>query len=192
MNTPYAGIAGIKVDTQKNILEVANAGDVQVISVSKDGKASLLTVDDMSPKVKKTLAKAAEVARLHGVSVRYIMENLSDVRFKAVVEEMYETMRMINRGEIPQITGSPNLRTHQQQFALDNVGYLLIFTDGAVPVDIDIHSEKGLAEFVEIIEERGLEGLYQRVVEAANRDSEFNRYPRFRHLDDRLVIRLNL
>lgn len=189
-NVPYGSIAGIKIDAEKNSIEVANAGDVHVVSVDNAGRAILLTVDEVYLKDQRTLKKATKVARAHEVTPRYVMEHLDDPRFRSVVEEMYETMRLGNTGEIPRITGSSVFKVREKRELFNKVKQLIIFTDGAIPINLDIHSPEGLQKFLSILENQGLEGLKEDIERAAKQDPDFEKHSRIRHIDDALIIKL--
>ena len=194
MNIPYGSIAAVKFDSKNHRLEVANAGDAYVVTIDSSGKATLRTVDDVYKKDQQTFATAKKVAEQYGLTVRQVMEQIGkDPRTQPVLEEEYECMRQGNKGDIRRITGASNFDvTSSVVISTDIVKQVLLFSDGGVPGGIDIHTEKGLRQFVEIVNESGLEGLNTTIKQNAIADPNFNAHPRFRDIDDFSIVRIKL
>lgn len=193
-NVPYGSITGIKIDLKNNTLEVANAGDVFIVTVTSDNIPTLLSMDDVREKDQQTFATTKRLAQEHGVTFRYAMQNRTkDERFHAVVDEMFETMRRGNTGEIRRITGAPNFDvTSSTIVPLEDVQSVILFTDGAIPGGINIDTPDGLREWWEIIQEKGIDGLNEEVVQRAASDPEFEKYPRFGNVDDLMLLQITL
>lgn len=193
-NTPYGSVAGIKIDLKNNTLEVANAGDVFVVTITPDGFPALLSMDDVWEKDQQTFETARRLAKEHGVTFRYAMQNrTTDERFHAVVDEMFETMRRGNTGEIRRITGSPNFDvTSSTIVPLDNIQSVILFTDGAIPGGINMDTPEGLREWWKIIQEKGIDRLNEEIMQRALDDPDFEKYPRFGNVDDLMLLQLTL
>ncbi len=190
LNTPYGslGIASINNST----VSTANAGDVFILGIKKDNVQVLLTKDGVFKKDQQTLKTAADLAAKYRISVREVMElRDKDPRFEAVMDEMYKTVKMGNSGEIRRLSGAPNFDvTYQTSIPIALLSKLYLFSDGAIPHTLDIHTSEGQQKFCSIIEEKGIDGLYQTVVNSADSDPDFNKYPRFRHIDDFTIVEL--
>src|SRR3989344_7112623 len=195
-SAPYGSIAAVKIDSENNVVEVVNAGDVFIVVIDKSGKARLVTKDDEHEYDQKTFEKARELARQHGVSVREAMEKRDkDQRFKPIIDQMLITMRAGNTGKVKRILGGGALDfgvSSQTQLDLSQVKSLLIFTDGAVPGNVDIHTPEGQEKFIEMVKEKGLEGMHEGTADAAKKDPNFEKHPRFRDIDDSLIVRVGL
>lgn len=195
-SAPYGSIATVKIDPENNAVEVANAGDVFVVAVDKTGKTTLVSKDDVHEYDQKTFEKARELACQHGVSVRDAMEKRDkDERFRPIIDQMLVTMSAGNTGKVKRILGGGALDfdiSHQTELNLDQIKSLLIFSDGAIPIGISIHTREGQEEFVKLVQEKGLDGLYKEIENAASKDPNFEKHPRFRDIDDCLVVRINI
>lgn len=194
MNIPYGSIAGLKIDVQGNRVEVANAGDSFVLAVLRNGQIQLLTKDDVHEKDQRTFEAARKIARENRVTIREAMKRRdSDSRFRPIIEEMYETIRLGNIGQIRRITGSPNFDvTSKQELRLGQVSELFLFSDGVALLGIDIHTEEGQQMFVGLVKRVGLQGLYREVDRKARADFDFEKWPRFRDIDDGLILHILL
>lgn len=194
LNTPYGSIVGIKIDTVSSIVEIANAGDAFCLAILKDRKFKLLTKDNVYLTDQETLRIAKEVARLHGVSVKDVLEKKSsDFRFRSVVENMEKEMRQIASSRQQRITGSGKFEVvADKRLDLQALGKLLVFSDGAVNCLVNIRTREGRKRFAKIVEENGIEGLYQKVVSASRNDPDFEKCPRFRNLDDFTILEIIL
>lgn len=194
MNVPYGSIAGARFDSENNTLEVANAGDVNVVTIDDSGEPTLLTVDDVYKKDQQTFKAAKKIAEQYGLTMRQVMEQIGkDPRMKPVLEEEYECMRQGNSGEIRRISGSPNFDVTSSVVVNANIiKQVLLFSDGGVPGGIDIRTEEGLQQFVGIVDDSGLEGLNGTIKQNAADDPDFNTHPRFRDIDDFLFVRIEL
>lgn len=192
INVPYGSIAGVRFDSENNTLEVANAGDVYVVTIDSFGKPLLRTVDDVYKKDQQTFEAAKKIAEQYGLTMRQVMEQIGkDPRTKPVLEEEYQCMRQGNSGEIRRISGAPNFDvTSSVAVSADIVKQVLLFSDGGVPAGIDIHTEEGLQQFIGIVNDLGLEGLNETIKQNAVADPDFNAHPRFRDIDDFSVVRI--
>lgn len=193
-NTPYGAIAAARIDVQNNILEVANAGDVFVVAVRKDGKPQLLSVDDVYKKDHATFAATRRVADRYRVPFRQAMQQRSiDSRFGETVNEMEETMRQGNMGIIRRITGASNFDvTSSVIIPLDEVKSVFLSTDGGVPPGYSISTNEGLNAFYELVSSSGLEGLNKGIQERLLQDPDYEQYPRFGTVDDLMILRIDL
>lgn len=194
-NIPYGSIAAVRVDVEKEVLELANAGDVFVIAIGRDDAITLFSKDNVYPFDQLALAKAHDLARKHGVSFREAIEHAfkkDDERFTGITEQMHVTMRGGASGEIERIMGLSEFAPHAQQVALDSIKTILIGSDGAVPAGIDIHTGEGVRKYVELISEVGVEGLIDKIKIAAAADPEFEESPRFRDIDDMILVQLSV
>ena len=193
-NIPYGSIAAIKIDVGNNTLEVANAGDVFAIIVDSNRIASLLTIDDVHEKDQQTFAVAKRLAKQYGVTFRYAMqERTNDRRFHEIVEEMYETLRQGNTGEIRRITGAPNFDvTASVSQQLGDIKAILLFSDGALPPGLDVTTSEGLQDLTHIVDAQGLDGLNAEILKRIADDQDFEKFPRFGHLDDLTIVNIFL
>ncbi len=193
MNVPYGSIAAVKLDFEANELEVANAGDVFAIVKRRNGINDLLTRDTVYRKDQRTYQAARASAEIAKVSVREAMEKRDkDERFSPIISEMYETVRQGNTGIIKRIAGFESFTTDLFYGSLDNAEAIYIFSDGVVPLDMNIHTAKGLEDFIDLVDADGLEGVYETVRATQQADSDFEQYPRFRDQDDFLAIKIQL
>lgn len=192
-SVPYGSICAVKIDVKRNTLEAANAGDAFVIVV-RDGKPELLSVDDVYEKDQQTFETTRRLAQEFGVTFRHAMQNRTrDPRFRKIVDETFETMRLGNTGEIRRITGAPNFDlTTNTIVSLEGIQNVFLFTDGAIPGGVDIHTEEGLQEWFGIVSERGIEGLNDEIKSRASLDPDWQKYPRFGNLDDLMIIQISL
>ncbi|OGH12337.1 MAG: hypothetical protein A2857_03430 [Candidatus Levybacteria bacterium RIFCSPHIGHO2_01_FULL_36_15] len=104
-------------------------------------------------------------------------------------------MRAGNTGKVKRILGGGALDfgvSSQTQLDLSQVKSLLIFTDGAVPGNVDIHTPEGQEKFIEMVKEKGLEGMHEGTADVAKKDPNFEKHPRFRDIDDSLMVRVGL
>lgn len=193
-NTPYGSIAGVRIDLKSDTLEVANAGDVFVVAVNKDGNPMLLSRDDVYKKDQQTFSVTKRLAEKNGVTFRHAMQNRTkDERFHPIVDETFETMRRGNTGEIRRITGAPNFDvTSSCIIPLEGIWEVILFTDGTIPGGVDIHNQEGLTAWYEIIRTKGVEGLNEEVLARAASDPDFDKYPRFGNVDDLMLLKISL
>ena len=193
-NTPYGSIAAARVDVENNILEVANAGDVFVVVVRKDGKPELLSVDDVYQKDHATFTATRRVADRYGVTFGQAMQQrATDPRFHEIVEEMKETMRQGNVGMIRRITGAPNFGvTSSVVIPLDEVKSVFLFTDGGVPPGFSISTTEGLDEFLKLVNSSGLQGLNEEIQRKLLEDPDYEQFPRFGTVDDLMILKIHL
>lgn len=194
MNVPYGSIAGVRFDSENNTLEIANAGDAYVVVIDDSGKPTLCTVDDVYKKDQQTFEAAKKIAEQYGLTMHQVMEQIGeDPRMQPVLEEEYECMRQGNIGEIRRITGASNFYVTSSHITkADIIRDILVFSDGAVPVGIDIHREEGLKEFAALVQTRGLHGLDIQIKANAATDPDFEKHPRFRDIDDFSFVRIKL
>lgn len=193
-NTPYASIAGVKVDTKENTLEAANAGDVYVLAVDDKGEPKLLTVDDVSEKDQQTFQVTRRLADKHGVSFREAMQQRTkDQRFSEIVSETQETIRQGNVGDIRRLTGAPNFDvTSSVMISLEGIKAVFVFTDGGFLPGVDMTTREGQLAFIELVDDSGLQGLNERIKEELLGDPDYEKYPRFGTVDDSMVLKLSV
>jgi hypothetical protein len=193
-NIPYGSIAGFRINTIDNTLEIANAGDVFVVSVDREGNAKLVSGDDVYEYDKLSFQEASKAASDNKVSIREVFGSAldnNDGRFSAVRDQMMTTIENNVSGKISRIMGLDNFRTHETSVLLDHLQSVYIFSDGAVPAGIDIHTQDGLNEFVGIVSNDGFEKLIEERKSRAELDPNFEKFPRFRDLDDMMIVGLN-
>ena len=173
-NTPYGSIAAVKVDIASDTLEVANAGDVFVAAIGKNGVSMLLTVDDVYKEDQESFAAARRLADKYGVSFKHVMQNRTkDPRFIEVQEELEETMRQGNIGLIRRITGAPNFDvTSSVMVPLSILKTIYLFTDGGVPPGFSFDTREGIYKFFELVNP-GLEGLSEEVKKGMLADPDY-------------------
>jgi hypothetical protein len=118
---------------------------------------------------------------------------LTYYRFHEIVEEMYETLRQGNTGEIRRITGAPNFDvTASVSQKLGDIKAILLFSDGALPPGLDITTSKGLQDLTYIIDAQGLDGLNAEILKRLADDQDFEKFPRFGHVDDLTIVKVFL
>lgn len=192
-STPYGSIAGVRIDSEADSLEVSNAGDVFVVAFDEQGQPLLLTIDDVRPYDEAAQRLARNLAEKYRVTVREVSENRgSDSRFKPMMDSMYKAMSAANSGVIPRITGSEVFKTHHRELSLGNIKEVLIFSDGAIPADIDITSVEGMKQLKAILDRGGMEELKKEIMDIFAGDPDFNKYPRFKDMDDLTVVQLGI
>lgn len=194
-NIPYGCIAAVRVDTKNNTVEIANAGDVSIVILDKLGNPRLVSHDSIYEYDQRSFAKAQELAKEHGITTREALEHAmggTDVRFSPILDQMLETMKASNSGKIERIMGLDVFSVHQAQFSLESIGSILVFTDGVVPAGIDVHSPQGLEEFTNLIKSGGFKGLLEERRKRAAADPNFEKNPRFRDIDDMLLVQINI
>lgn len=192
---PYGCVAYVKVDTKLGKVEVANAGDVFVIAVDNNGVPTLFSEDTVRPYDLASFQKASEVARNNGVSIREAIEHAidqDDERFKPILDQMLETMKAGNSGQIGRIMGLDKPKIYGTELPSGQVRKLFIGSDGAVPVGFDIHTEEGLRVYVALLSKVGVEGLRAEIEKSAKADPDFKANPRFRDIDDMVLVEVNL
>jgi hypothetical protein len=192
-NVPYGSIAGIKLHLENNTLEIVNAGDVFVVTVDRNGKPELHTVDTVYPNDQRVFAKAQEVAAEVGISVKEAIEKGLHGEDAKILQELHETIRRGNTGEIRRIAGANNFSIHSSFLAdVDRYREIDVFSDGVVPPGLDIHTQEGLEAFVRILESGGIAGVENEGLTRSQNDPNFQQYPRFRDRDDFTFVRLLL
>lgn len=193
-NVPYGSIAGVRIATAAQVLEVANAGDVYVVAEHRNGEVTMLSVDDVYWKDQQTFATTEKLARIYGLSFREAMQGRNnDTRLHPIVQEMQETMRLGNIGRIRRITGAPNFDvTSSMIIDLSDVASVYIFTDGALIPGVNIQSKEGLREFMDFIEHFRLEDLDLEITKRHSEDQAFEKYPRFGLIDDLMILKLGI
>lgn len=192
---PYGCAAYVKVDMGEGKIEIANAGDVFVIAIDSDGRPSLLSYDDIRPYDQLTFDKARKAAEKYGVTLRTAIESYlrqDDERFREVTEQELVTMRESVSGRIGRIMGIDNFQAHRASLPLNKVGKIIIGSDGAVPVGFDIHTEEGLRDYAALLSQVGVEGLRAEIEKSSKADPDFELSPRFRDIDDMVLIELTL
>ncbi|MBA3723867.1 MAG: NUDIX domain-containing protein [Candidatus Levybacteria bacterium] len=194
VNVPYGSIAGIKIDSENNTVEVANAGDVYVVTVDTSGNATLLTVDDVHKKDQQTFAAAREVATKTSKTVREVMEGYNtDPEMQSVLDEEYVCAQQANTGEIRRITGAPNFETTSScMIPTDSIAQIFVFSDGAIPAGTNLQTQEGVQQFANILTTSGIEGLETAIQDSASADPDFQTYPRFRDIDDFSIVLVTL
>lgn len=191
-NMPYGSVAAIKIDKSRHILEVANAGDVHVIFVDSNGSIVLLTVDDVFKYDQLYIKKIKEIAKRYGVTFREAMERATiDPNFYPIFEQQKVSIRMNNTGQIPRMSGSNLFKIHEQSTTLDNLSEIYIFSDGAVPASIDIHSELGLKKFTELASKDPYLLIKENNL-IEQEDPDFDNYPRIKKRDDMTFLHIKL
>lgn len=192
-NVPYGSIAGIFINAESDILEIANAGDVSVVVLDKTKGPVILTQDDIHPFDQLVFQKVRQVAKSKGKSVREIMAGyVKDLSSSEILEQGLVTVRGRNTGEIPVITGSDVFRVHTNRYSLSATNEIFIFTDGAIPIGVDIYTPQGLKEFVDFVKSGELTDLLEERKKRVAADPDFEKSPRFRDLDDMMLVQVNL
>lgn len=192
---PYGCVAYVKVDMGKGKIEIANAGDVFVIAVDNDGTPSLLSHDDVRPYDQASFQRASEIARDNGVSIREAIEHAmkqDDEKYKPILDQMLENMKASNSGQIGRIMGLDQPMIHSTALSSGQISKLLIGSDGAIPVGFDIHTEEGLRDYIALLSKVGVEGLRAEIEKSSEADPDFELSPRFRDIDDMVLVELTL
>lgn len=192
---PYGCVAYVKVDIKEGKIEVANAGDVFVIAVDNNGVPTLFSEDTVRPYDLASFQKASEVARSNGVSIREAIEHAidqDDEKFKPILDQMLETMKAGNSGQIGRIMGLDKPKIYGTELPSGQVRKLFIGSDGAIPVGFNIHTDEGLRDYVALLSQVGVEGLRGEIESSAKADPDFELSPRVRDIDDMVLVELTL
>lgn len=191
-SVPYGSIVGVSVDSEHGVIEIANAGDAYAIGLYTDGSVKLLTTDHVHARDQIVLQKAKTLSEQYNCPVSEVLKNKkSDPRFVPVWDEMMESLRQFNTGEIPRINGGSKFRVDTITVPLADMKRLAVCTDGAIPPDIDIHTTDGLHAFWALVEAGRVQGVVDQVKTIAESDPNLEKFPRFKKIDNILLINLS-
>lgn len=173
----------IKLDLEKEIIELSHVGDSYCVVFYKDGNSKLITVNknrDYDNKIFELMKKVAQEKHITSREAR------QDEKVKHALIDKYQDShnRPDGTGQ-GLINGDPNVEQYIQDTSipLKSVNAVLLASDGLIPLDLDEQNSEDRSKLLEIIQEDGLKEVVRMKCKVENNDPNWNLI-RYKHSDD--------
>ena len=186
-----AQVVVARINKKEETLEAALLGDVACLLRRKDGQVKLAINPDFTEEDFEALQFALDVSKLTKLSFRDVLKTNP---YCKTIDEIL--LRGRERGNKPDKTGvgvldgriSAKLYIRYTLIPLNDITDIALLTDGLFLPQEDPDWET----MMDIMVERGIEGLYNEVTALKNSDPEFERFPRLKDHDDATGILISI
>lgn len=173
-------------------IEISQAGDTACLIIKKSGEVLLALPPDSDIYDEQTISLAQKIATNKGVSLSEAFKYREINNFMNASQKANNDP---NGGGNGILNGSKNLEKYIQikSLSLEEVKQVILLTDGMFLPTEQFSDKPDWPEVAECIKNKGLKGLYERVLILKNMDPELKKYPRFKKHDDAtgIVIDIN-
>lgn len=172
----------VRIDKEKHIVQIAQAGDTACIVEKRDGIIELAIPPDTQVGDDEVLKRAVGIAKQKGISVK---EALNDPDLAQIMVDGRLLNNAPNKKGQGVLNGSKNLEPYIQtaEYALSDVVRIVLLTDGMF-IPHDLEENERWDKVIEIVKDKGLDGLYESISHTKRLDPDLNTYPRFKQYDD--------
>lgn len=189
---PATSCTILKIDFQKETIDIAHIGDTFCIVQCKDDSTILVTDDKIKPFDDFTLREVEKLAHSTNTTPKEAVRNK---KIRDMIIRRYSDYDNRKDGTgYGELNGQENARNYITSYSLslDKIRSVFLGTDGIVIPGLNLAAEKDRAYMVDILNREGLESIILEKKQRENSDPDFKKFIRYKHSDDATGISISI
>lgn len=180
---PSAGLAWVEFHDE--YIDIFTIGDCEVCIVKKDNDIIRIMLDDLSRLDSKAIEEMTHISNTENISIKEAREHINDLLISNRL-----LMNKNNGYAIFTPDDNPNFKYLKRTFKTKDIKEIYLYTDGFADSFKTFKLYKNIEDL--ILSNHTLEDIVSSIEEQSVNDYLYNKYPRFKLLDDITVVKINL
>lgn len=178
---PSCGLSWVEFDNEYVIIHTI--GDCEAFIAKKDGSTKRIIINDLIELDNKSISELIKISKEQKISVKNARSKIDNILIK------HRLMMNKNDGySIFTPSSNPNFEYSTHVFKKDEIKDIYLYSDGFA----DAFTTFKLYQSAEDLfsKNRNLAKVIEKIVKKANQDKEYNKYPRFKMIDDITIVKI--
>ena len=180
---PSCGISWIEFHNDKII--VHSIGDCEVFITKKDNTTERIVIDDLLKLDDISLNKLITVSKERNISIKEARPLINEILIKHRL-----LMNKENGYSVFAPYENPNFKYSTREFNIKEVKDIYLYSDGFADAFTTFKLFKSAEHMFS--KNRNIQKIINNIVKKANEDKNYNKYPRFKLIDDITIVKISL
>ncbi len=179
---PSAGISFVEIND--NTIDIYSIGDCEVVVCLKDNTIKRYVQDELIKLDNKAIEEMIKISKEENISIKQARQNINPTLIKH-----RKLMNKDNGYNVFAPYKNPNLKFSFNSLKKEDVKYIYLFSDGFASICDTYHKYTYEQLFTQNID---LKKIIDEIVTISKDDPLYNKYPRFKLIDDITAIKIVL
>lgn len=180
---PSCGLSWVEFNDE--YVAIHTIGDCEAFINFKNGMSQRIIINDLIKLDEKAINELVKISKENNMSVKESRPLINDILIK-------HRLLMNKEGGYAVFTPSknPQFKYSSQTYRKDEVKNIYLYSDGFADAFTTFKMYKSAEDL--FCKNRNLSKIIKKMVNIANKDKKYNKYPRFKLIDDITVVKITL
>lgn len=177
---PSAGISWVEIENKK--VNIHSIGDCEIVVCLKDNSIKRFVQPELIELDNKAINKMIEISKKDNISIKQARKSINDI--------LISHRKLMNKENGYNVFApylNPNLKFSSYQLDKNEIKYIYLFSDGFASICDTYHKYTYNELFTKNID---LKKTINEIVTISKEDPLYNKYPRFKLVDDITAIKI--